>query len=84
MKPNEIWDLELWEYNIYVQAFGEQQKYQTAQAIMTGYYAAYYTNGGKKAKKPDELIKKLFIKKQNLDEGLKAIERLKEMEKSRG
>jgi len=76
--------MELWEYNTYASSFEERQKHDAAQAIMTGYYAAYYTNGGKKAKKPDELIKKLFVKKQSLDEGLRAIERLKEMEKEVG
>jgi len=52
-------------------------------AILTGYYAAYYTNGGKKAKNPNELIKKLYAKKQSFEDGLKDIERLKEMEKAR-
>lgn len=54
-----------------------------ANAIMTGYYAAYYTNGGKKAKKPDELIKKLYAKKQDFNEGLKAIEKLKASERKK-
>ena len=75
--------MELWEYNVFVSAFQEKQKGDTAKAIMTGYYAAYYTNGGKKAKKPDELIKKLYSKKQSFEDGLKDIERLKELEKAR-
>ena len=75
--------MELWEYNLYIAGYGEKQKYETVNAIMTGYYAAYYNNGGKKAKKPDELIKKLFTKKQSLDEGLKAIERLRQAEQNK-
>lgn len=68
---------------MYVSAFQEKQKGDMANAIMTGYYAAYYTNGGKKAKKPDELIKKLFTKKQSFDDGLRDIEKLKDIEKAR-
>ena len=75
--------MELWEYNVYVSAFQEKQKNDVANAILTGYYAAYYTNGGKKAKNPNELIKKLYAKKQNFNEGLRDIERLKELEKAR-
>jgi len=50
---------------------------------MTGYYAAYYTNGGKKAKSPNELIKKLYATKQSFEDGLRDIEKLKEIEKAR-
>jgi len=73
--------LELWEYNVYTSTFEDKQKYSTAQAIVIGYYTAYYTNGGKKVKNPNELIKKLFVQKQSMDEGLRAIERLKQFEK---
>ena len=73
--------MELWEYNVYASAFEDKQKNGMVQAIMTGYYAAYYTNGGKKAKNPNELIKKLYAKKQNLSDGLRDIERLKNLEK---
>ena len=75
--------MELWEYNVYVSAFQEKRKGDAANAILTGYYAAYYTNGGKKAKNPNELIKKLYTKKQSFEDGLRDIERLKELEKSR-
>lgn len=74
----------MWEYNTYIIGYSERQKQETAASIMTGYYTAYYTNGGKKAKRPDELIKKLFApdKKQSLDEGLAAIENLKKAERN--
>lgn len=78
-----MWDLELWEFNVYVSARQELRKNDAAQAILTGYYAAYYTNGGKKAKNPNELIQKLYVKKQSLENGLREIERLKELEKER-
>ena len=83
MKPAEVWDMALWEYNTYVSALQDKQKADMANAILTGYYAAYYTNGGKKAKNPNELIKKLYTPKQSFSEGLKDIERLKELEKRR-
>ncbi|MCL2797032.1 MAG: hypothetical protein FWD58_03135 [Firmicutes bacterium] len=82
LKPQEIWLLELWEYNRYLLAYQEKSKNDTAQAIMIGYYCAYYTNGGKKAKKPGDLINKLYSRKQNLEDGLRDIERLKELEKA--
>ena len=50
---------------------------------MTGYYAAYYTNGGKKAKSPNDLIKKLYVKAQSIEEGMRNIERLKALERKR-
>lgn len=81
LKPQEIWDLELWEYNTWISAYEEKRRQATAEAIMTGYYAAYYTNGGKKAKSPNELIKKLYAKKQSLEAGLQDIERLRATEK---
>ncbi len=80
MKPFEIWDLELWEYNSYLVSYNSR-KDGAVNAILTGYYAAYYTNGGRKTKNPNELIKKLYAEKQSLDAGLKDIERLKEAEK---
>jgi hypothetical protein len=51
---------------------------------LTGYYSAYYQNAGKKAKNPNELIKELYktqSSKQTFEEGLKEIEKLKELEK---
>ncbi|MDR1094567.1 MAG: hypothetical protein LBL66_10520 [Clostridiales bacterium] len=83
LKPSEVWELELWEYNVYIGFLQEQRKRDAANAILTGYYAAYYTNGGKKAKNPNELIKKLYAKKQNFEDGLRDIERLKEFEKKK-
>jgi hypothetical protein len=72
--------LELWEYNAYLTSYNSR-KDSVVNAILTGYYSAYYTNGGRKTKNPNELIKKLYAEKQSLAEGLKDIERLKEAEK---
>lgn len=58
----------------------EKQKEQTVNAIMTGYYSAYYTNASKKVKSPEELISKLYTKKQSYEDGLRDIERLKKLE----
>lgn len=70
----------MWEYNTYITAYQENQKIDVSNAILTGFYAAYYTNGGKKAKSPKELIKRLYSKKQNLEDGLRDIEKLKRIE----
>lgn len=81
LKPQEIYELELWEFNTYVLAMQEQQKQNQSQAILTGYYTAYYTNGGKKAKNPNELIQNLYQQskpKQSLEDGLRDIQKLKE------
>ncbi len=61
-------------------AYEERRKTDTANAIMTGYYAAYYSNNGKKAKSPNELIRKLYAREQSKEEGLSAIERVKRAE----
>lgn len=75
--------MELWEYNTYITAYQENQKTEVSNAILTGFYAAYYTNGGKKAKSPKELIKRLYSKKQNLEDGLRDIEKLKKIEEQK-
>lgn len=65
---------------MYMEGYNLKSKNDTANAILTGYYAAYYTNGGRKAKSPNELINSLYSKKQSRDEGLKEIERIKKLE----
>lgn len=65
---------------MYLAAYRERQKAEEVNAILTGYYAAYYTNGGKKAKNPKELIRKIYAKKQSLEDGLREIEKLKKAE----
>jgi len=85
LKPNEIWELELWEYNNYINAFEIKQKENVAQAILNGFYTAYYMNGGKKTKNPNELIKNLYADetpKQALNDGLADIEQIIKLEKS--
>jgi hypothetical protein len=72
--------MELWEYNLFIEGCITERKNDVANAILTGYYCAYYSNGGKKAKKPNELINQLFQEKQVLSEGLEAIKAIKEME----
>ncbi len=83
LTPSEIWELELWEYNAFISAYEERRKVDAANAIMTGYYAAYYTNAGKRAKSPNELIRQLFSRKQTQGEGMQDIERFKKAEQRR-
>jgi hypothetical protein len=83
LKPYEIWEIELWEYNMFIEGREIARKNDAAQAILTGYYAAYYNNNGKKAKAPDELIRKLFQKKQALSEGLAEIRALRDREENK-
>ena len=78
LKPFEIWDLELWEYNTYISGFYDSQKSDISNAILTGYYTAYYMNGGKKAKNPNDLIKEMHNKKpskQSFEDGLRNIKK---------
>jgi hypothetical protein len=84
LKPGEIWEMELWEYNTVISTLQEKHKCETANAILTGYYVAYYMNGGKKAKNPNELIKSMYTKKQSLEDGLRDIEKLKKTEREIG
>jgi len=84
LKPNELWGLELWEYNTVVTGYQERQKSEISNAILTGYYAAYYMNGGKRAKNPNELIKQMYTQKhpkQSFEDGLRNIERIRRLEK---
>lgn len=66
-----------------MQGCEDLRKDETANAIMIGFYAGYYVNGGKKAKPPRDLIQRLYIKKQSREEGLREIERVKELERHR-
>lgn len=70
----------MWEFNCYAEGVAERDKRSEANCILTGYYSAYYSNGGKKAKSPNELIRKLYTKKQSREDGLKNIERVKQLE----
>ncbi|MCL2234366.1 MAG: hypothetical protein FWC02_01645 [Firmicutes bacterium] len=76
--------MELWEYNTYLSSYENKQKSDISNAILIGYYAAYYTNGGKKAKSPNELIKQMYVKvkKQSFEEGLKEIEKIRALEEA--
>ncbi|MDR3022247.1 MAG: hypothetical protein LBU60_06225 [Clostridiales bacterium] len=82
LKPNEIWDLELWEYNACILAYQEKQRQDTANAIITGYYCAYYINGGKRAHSPNSIIQRLFKQncKQSFEDGLKSIAKIMALE----
>ena len=76
-----MWALTLAEYNAYIDGYGTRAKSESAQAILTGYYTAYYMNGGKKAKSPDKLIRSLYGEKQSYESGMQEIERIKKLEK---
>nr|DAW45976.1 MAG TPA: hypothetical protein [Bacteriophage sp.] len=73
--------MQLWEYNAYMEGYEQSRKQHDIDSILTGYYCAYYNNGGKKAKPPNELIRNLFVQKQSFEDGLKDIERVKEIER---
>lgn len=80
LKPQEIYSLELWELNAVMQAYAEKQKADVNIAILTGYYTAYYMNGGRNVKSPDELMKKTFGKKQTIADGMAQINKIKQLE----
>lgn len=61
--------------------YEQSRKQHDIDSILTGYYCAYYNNGGKRAKPPSELIRTLFVKKQSFEDGLKDIERVKEVDR---
>jgi len=74
----------LWEYNSCIAAYQDRQKSEVSNAILTGYYTAYYMNGGKKAKSPNDLIKEMYeskSSKQSLEEGLRDIDRVIALER---
>lgn len=64
-----------------MKGYSIRQKQEISNCILTGYYSAYYMNGGKKAKSPNELIKNVYKEnvKQDVNEGLKQIERIKKL-----
>ena len=81
MKPSDIWESTLFEYNMYLKGFELKGKNETANTILTGYYTAYYLNGGKKAKNPKTLIRSLYDSEVGYDKGMREIERIKKLEK---
>ena len=66
---------------MYMQGYEIKLKQDTANCILTGYYCSYYMNSGKHAKDPNELIRKMFTKKQSMEDGLKDIARIKKLER---
>lgn len=73
----------LWEFEAFIDGYGERLKERSSDCIMTGYYAAYYLTAGKRAQPPDVLISRLSGKKQSDEEGLRQIELAKELERRR-
>ena len=65
---------------MFMQGFADSRKDATADAVLTGFYVGYYVNGGKKAKSPEELLKRLYAEKQSREDGLRAIEKVKKLE----
>ena len=82
MKPEEVYNMSLSEYNNYMNGCEEKIKNEIINCILTGYYVSYYMNSGRKAKSPKELIQQLFRKKETFEDGLKAINRIKELEEA--
>lgn len=81
MKPVDIYEMTLSELNCFMEGIELKIKNDCSLAVLTGYYTGYYVNGGKKARPPKELIDKMNAQKQNLSDGLREIERIKELEK---
>lgn len=80
MKPNDIYSMELWEYNAYIKGYELKQKASTVSSILTGYYCAYFLNSNKKTKTPNELIAQLYSPNQTIDEGFEMINKIKKIE----
>ena len=81
LKPNEMYALEVWEFNSYMNGCTDAKKADVFNAILGGYYASYYLSAGKKAKRPDEIINKIYPKSnQTFADGMAQIAKIKELE----
>lgn len=83
MKPVDIYEMELWEYNSYILGYTEGQRQSVSNSILNGYYTAYYLSNSKRKKSPQELISQMFAKKQTYEEGIAQIEKIKKSETRR-
>lgn len=69
--------MSLSEYNYFIEGKEQARRYESADCILTGYYAAYYVNGGNKARKPRELIDLIFCEKRSYADDAELIEKAK-------
>lgn len=58
LKPNEIKELYLWEFNQYVRSYQEKMKEKEKNIIKLAYYTAYFNNS-KKSKSLNYYIKEI-------------------------
>lgn len=75
--PHELYDMSLYEYNYYAEGVSIARKNESVNCILTGYYAAYYVNGGNKARKPKELIELIFGKENSYRDSAEDINKTK-------
>lgn len=58
MKPNELKEMHLWEFNQYVKAYQEKIKEREKSIIKIAYYSAYFNNS-KKSKSLNYYMKEI-------------------------
>lgn len=80
LKPKDIWDMHLWEYNSFAKGFELKQKQKSSECVLTGYYSAYFINS-KKPKSPNDIIAELYKKPLDISNELEKIKRIKELDK---
>ncbi len=68
---------------MFIRGKEKEENDKTVQAILNGYYTAYYLYSGKKAKKPEELIKILFRSNIDHEKEMGKIRQIKELENRR-
>lgn len=77
--PQDLYEMSLCEYNYFIEGKERARRYKSAECILTGFYAAYYVNGGNKARKPRELIDSLCGEKKTYADNAAMIDKTKSL-----
>lgn len=83
LKPTEVYELELWEFNRYIIGYRSQLKRDEANIIKTAYNTAAFTNSKRKPKPLSYYLGKIFSNSNDLSdqERKKRVEWAKEIDK---
>jgi len=60
LTPDQVLDMQLWQFNAYVRGYELRRKYAHADAIYTGYYAGHFNPFNKRKSKVSVLLRRLF------------------------
>jgi hypothetical protein len=66
LTPDQVYNMELWEFNAYSKGYATRRKNDYADCIYTGYYSGVFSPFTKRRPTVAQLLKRLFGKESHL------------------